>query len=183
MKTNLSIPNILTIIRFLLIPVMFYFLIIGDFMISLIIYVLASITDVVDGFIARKFNMITNLGKILDPMADKLLQFAALIGLQYANIIPMWVLIVFFSKEILMGIGCFKLIIKDNVIIQAKWFGKLSTCIFFLAIIVSMLSGFEYFSILKPYPVALMIVALVMAVFSLIMYVRSYLKIVNKVKA
>jgi len=174
-----NIPNLLTVFRLLLIPVMLYYLFADNLKIALVIYVLASATDVVDGFVARKFNMITNLGKILDPLADKLLQFAALIGLWYSKIIPLWILIVFFCKEILMGIGCFKLMLKDNVIVQAKWFGKLSTCIFFLAIIVSMLR--RYFDVLAPYPVILMIIALIMALFSLIMYVRNYLKVVKEV--
>lgn len=174
-----NIPNLLTVFRLLLIPVMLYYLFADNLKIALIIYVLASATDVVDGFVARKFDMITNLGKILDPLADKLLQFAALIGLWYSKIIPLWILIVFFCKEILMGIGCFKLMLKDNVIVQAKWFGKLSTCIFFLAIIVSMLR--RYFDVLAPYPVILMIIALIMALFSLIMYVRNYLKVVKEV--
>ncbi len=174
-----NIPNLLTVFRLLLIPVMLYYLFIDDLKLALIIYVLASATDVIDGYIARKFNMITDLGKILDPLADKLLQFAALIGLWYSKIIPLWILIVFFCKEILMGIGCFKLMLKDNVIVQAKWFGKVSTCTFFLAIIISMLS--RYFEILAPYPVILMIIALLMAVFALVMYLRNYLKVVKEI--
>lgn len=173
-----NIPNLLTVFRLLLIPVMLYYLFTDNLKIALIIYVLASATDVIDGYIARKFDMITDLGKILDPLADKLLQFAALIGLWYSKIIPLWVLIVFFCKEIIMGIGCFKLMLKDNVIVQAKWFGKVSTCTFFLAIIISMLS--RYFAVLSPYPVILMIIALAMAVFALIMYLRNYLKVVKE---
>jgi len=175
-----NIPNFLTLFRLLLIPAMLYYLFTDNLKIALIIYILASATDVIDGYIARKFDMITDIGKILDPLADKLLQFAALIGLWYSKIIPLWVLIVFFCKEIIMGIGCFKLMLKDNVIVQAKWFGKLSTCTFFLAIIVSMLS--RYFVVLDPYPVILMIIALAMAVFALIMYLRNYLKVVKTVK-
>ena len=174
-----NIPNLLTVFRLLLIPVMLYYLFTDNLKIALIIYVLASATDVIDGYIARKFDMITNIGKILDPLADKLLQFAALIGLWYSKIIPLWILVVFFCKEIIMGIGCFKLMLKDNVIVQAKWFGKVSTCTFFLAIIVSMLS--RYFDVLTPYPVLLMIIALAMAVFALIMYLRNYLTVVKQV--
>ena len=117
-----NIPNLLTVFRLLLIPLMLYYLFTDSLKFALIIYVLASVTDVIDGYVARKFDMITNLGKILDPLADKLLQFSALIGLWYSKIIPLWILIVFFCKEILMGIGCFKLL-KDHVIVQAKWFG------------------------------------------------------------
>ena len=77
----MNLPNLLTIIRFLLVPVMSYFLVSKNFTVAIIIYILASVTDVLDGFIARKYNMITKLGKFLDPMADKLLQFSALLGL------------------------------------------------------------------------------------------------------
>ena len=174
-----NIPNLLTVFRLLLIPVMVHYLFTDNIKIALIIYILASATDVIDGYVARKFDMITDLGKILDPLADKLLQFSALIGLWYSKIIPLWILIVFFCKEIIMGIGCFKLMLKDNVIVQAKWFGKVSTCTFFLAIIVSMLS--KYFVVLTPYPVILMIIALAMAVFALIMYLINYLKVVREV--
>ena len=172
-----NIPNLLTLFRLLLIPVMLHYLLIDNIKIALVVYIVASTTDVIDGYVARKFDMITSLGKVLDPLADKLLQFAALIGLCYLKIIPFWILIVFFCKEVIMGIGCFKLILKDNVIVQAKWFGKASTCTFFLAIIISMLS--RYFKVFEPYPIILMVIALFMAIFSLVMYLRNYLKVVK----
>jgi len=118
--------------------------------------------------------MITELGKILDPIADKLLQFAALIGLSYVDIIPYWIVVIFASKEILLGLGAVKLLKKD-IIVQAKWFGKVSTCIFFIAIIVSMLS--EIFKFSKTYPIMLMCFALLMAFFALVMYILNYIKI------
>ncbi len=170
----MNIPNILTIIRLLLIPVMVSFFLSGHIILALITYVIASITDVVDGFIARHFNMITDLGKILDPIADKLLQYAALLCLWHINVIPYWIVVVFLTKEVLIGIGCIKLLKKD-IIIPAKWFGKLSTCIFFLAIIVAMLS--KIFDSIPPnYPIILMCFALIMAIFSLVMYVTNYIK-------
>lgn len=170
----MNIPNLLTLLRFILIPVMSIFLFKQELLLALIIYVIASITDIIDGFVARKFNMITNLGKVLDPLADKLLQFAALIGLSYIGIIPYWIVIIFTTKEILMGLGAVKLLKKD-IIVQAKWFGKVSTCIFFLAIIVSMLS--RIFNIPETYPVMLMCFALLMAFFALIMYIINYIKV------
>jgi cardiolipin synthase len=153
---------------------MAFFLFDNQLIPAIAIYITASITDVIDGLIARKFNMITTLGKILDPMADKLLQFTALIGLWYIDIIPFWITAIFFAKEILMGLGCIKLLKKD-IVIQSKWFGKASTCMFFLAIVVSMLS--VYYKALKPYPINLMCFALLMALFSLIMYLMNYIKI------
>lgn len=173
----MNIPNLLTLVRFLLIPVMFVFLFQEKLLLALIIYTIASITDVIDGFVARKFNMITKLGKVLDPLADKLLQFAALIGLSCINIIPYWIVVIFTAKELLMALGAVKLLKKD-IVIQAKWFGKVSTCIFFLAIIVAMLS--RIFNISEIYPTMLMCFALMMAFFSLVMYLINYINISKK---
>ena len=77
----MNLPNILTMIRFALIPIMVYLLALEQYWQGIAIYTLASITDILDGYIARKYNLITPLGKILDPTADKLLQFSALIML------------------------------------------------------------------------------------------------------
>ncbi|MBQ7668212.1 MAG: CDP-alcohol phosphatidyltransferase family protein [Clostridia bacterium] len=174
----MNIPNILTIIRLMLIPVMAAFFMTNHILLALITYVIASITDVIDGFIARKFNMITDLGKILDPVADKLLQYIALLCLCYIKVIPAWIVIVFLAKEFLLGIGCIKLIKKD-IYISAKWFGKLSTCIFFLAIIVATLSKLVD-SIPPNYPLILMCFALIIGMFSLVMYILNYLKEIKK---
>ena len=163
----MNLPNILTIIRFIIVPFMAYFLINENFTIAILLYVLASATDVLDGFIARKFNQITDLGKFLDPLADKLLQFSALVGLWIVNLIPLWIVIIFFIKEISMGLGAIKLL-KKHVIIQSKWFGKLSTIFFFLAIIASMLSS--KITILANYIIPLFILALMSLLGAFIMY-------------
>ena len=169
----MNLPNILTIIRFIIVPFMAYFLINENFTIAILLYVLASATDVLDGFIARKFNQITDLGKFLDPLADKLLQFSALVGLWIVNLIPLWIVIIFFIKEISMGLGAIKLL-KKHVIIQSKWFGKLSTIFFFLAIIASMLS--TKITILANYIIPLFILALMSLLFAFIMYLSSYIQ-------
>ncbi len=173
----MNLPNILTIIRFIIVPFMAYFLINENFTIAILLYVLASATDVLDGFIARKFNQITDLGKFLDPLADKLLQFSALVGLWIVNLIPLWIVIIFFIKEISMGLGAIKLL-KKHVIIQSKWFGKLSTIFFFLAIIASMLSS--KITILANYIIPLFILALMSLLFAFIMYLSSYIQETKK---
>ena len=169
----MNLPNILTIIRVIIVPFMAYFLINENFTIAILLYVLASATDVLDGFIARKFNQITDLGKFLDPLADKLLQFSALVGLWIVNLIPLWIVIIFFITEISMGLGAIKLLTK-HVIIQSKWFGKLSTIFFFLAIIASMLSS--KITILANYIIPLFILALMSLLFAFIMYLSSYIQ-------
>lgn len=173
----MNLPNLLTLVRFLLVPVMAVFLLKEKFTIAIIIYVLASITDVLDGYIARKYNLITKIGKILDPMADKLLQFSALLGLWVVGVIPFWITFIFFLKEIFMGIGAIKLLRKKDVVVPSKWFGKLSTVFFFIAIVFSMLS--ENLIILKPYVLPMFILALVSLLFAFIMYLLNFIK-VNK---
>ena len=74
------LPNILTIIRFLLIPFILYFVFAGNYLLAFIFFTISGITDIADGFIARKFNLISNFGKLMDPLADKLTQIASLFG-------------------------------------------------------------------------------------------------------
>ena len=176
----MNLPNLLTIIRFLLVPVMSYFLVSRNFTLAIIIYILASVTDVLDGFIARKYNMITKLGKFLDPMADKLLQFSALLGLWVVGIIPFWITLIFFLKEIFMGLGAIKLLKNRDVVVPSKWFGKMSTVFFFVAIIFSMLS--ESLVVLKPYVLPMFILALLSLLFAFIMYLINFLKVEEKIK-
>ena len=85
------VPNILTIIRFLLIPVIIAFAIQHDYIAAIIVLTISGITDILDGFIARKFNFITDFGKLMDPLADKATQVALLGTLALQKIIPMWI--------------------------------------------------------------------------------------------
>ena len=95
-----NIPNILSIIRILLIFVFVYtFFALDNLYVALIVFLVAGATDVVDGFLARRYNWITTLGKILDPVADKMMQFAALICLLIKGLIPWWFAAIFFAKE------------------------------------------------------------------------------------
>ena len=99
------VPNILTIIRFLLIPFIIYFLAINQYIIGVILFIISGITDVVDGAIARKFNFITDFGKLMDPLADKLTQISVLATLMFKNLIPVWILVIVIVKEAVMIAG------------------------------------------------------------------------------
>lgn len=174
----MNLPNWLTLLRFVIVPFMTVFLLQRNFTVAILLYVLASVTDILDGYLARKYNQITKLGKILDPMADKLLQFAALVGLWVLNIIPFWITLVFFLKELFMGLGCLKLLHKKDMVMQSKWFGKLSTISLFLAIVSSMMG--DYFPVLKSYIIPLFVLALISLLFSFIMYLINYIKVSKK---
>ena len=100
-----SVPNMLSILRLFLVPVFLWLLIADQFLIAFLVLMFASFTDWLDGFIARKFNQITSLGKVLDPSADRLFILATLIGLTVSEIIPAWLAIVIVARDVLLLIG------------------------------------------------------------------------------
>ena len=99
------VPNALTIARFILIPFILTSLINNNYFLTFIFLTISGLTDVLDGFLARKFNLITNFGKLIDPLADKSTQISILATLALKNIIPIWMIVVLFLKEFLMIAG------------------------------------------------------------------------------
>jgi cardiolipin synthase len=140
-----SIPNILSYLRLLLIPC-FLVVYLGagtaqEYLASAGIVLISGLTDFADGFIARKFNMITQWGKVLDPIADKLTQAAIVFALMF-KIPYMWILFIIFAvKETTMGICSLYFLRKKRKLDGAKWFGKLSTFVFY--IILFLMIAFE----------------------------------------
>jgi len=126
------IPNILSVIRLLMIPlfVYVYFIESPPKIWSLLIFLSAELTDVVDGFLARRYGWITEAGKILDPMADKLMQAAAMISLSIENHFFIWIAVIFFLKEMTMVTGALVLAKKISTVTPSSWFGKMATVIF-----------------------------------------------------
>ena len=127
----MNLPNKLTTFRVILIPFFVFFLLAPYFegygnYIALVIFIVASLTDFLDGKIARKYNLVTNFGKFMDPLADKLLVCSALICLIALDRIPAWIVIVIISREFI--ISGFRLIAADNgVVIAASYWGKFKT--------------------------------------------------------
>ena len=177
------VPNALTILRFILIPFIIVFLFQDKYVEALIFLILSGLTDVLDGFIARKFDCITNFGKLIDPLADKATQVGILITLVLRNIIPLWILVIVFVKELLMVAGASFLYGKETVV-SSRWYGKLSTVIFYTAIGCSLVikywnsyamsriaagDSFNY-TILPQFDIYIYYLALVATLFSLVMY-------------
>ena len=128
----MNLPNKITIFRVILIPVflvVFYISAIpANKWIALAIYIIASLSDMVDGKIARKYNLVTDFGKFMDPLADKLLVSAAMIALIEFGRIPAWIVIVIISREFI--ISGFRLVAADNgIVIAAGWWGKVKTAV------------------------------------------------------
>lgn len=136
MKDILSIPNLLSIFRIILIPFMVIAYVIGRYYFLAGLIALSAATDVLDGIIARKFNMVTSLGKALDPIADKLTLFTLLILLcNYLHSIPIIILCVIFAvKEFVMGIEGLLVIKATGTTYSANIVGKITTVVLYLNI-------------------------------------------------
>lgn len=134
------IPNILTMLRFVLIPFIIISVLTDNYLLAFLVLTLSGLTDILDGYIARKYNFITDFGKLIDPLADKATQISILVVLVIEQIIPMWILIVVVLKEFIMIAGASFLYGKDFVV-SSKWYGKLATVIFYIAIVCSLLES------------------------------------------
>lgn len=171
------VPNILTIIRFLLIPIILLFLFSGNYLLAFIFFTVSGITDILDGYIARKFNLVSNFGKLMDPLADKLTQISMLAALFFLNIVPVWILIIVLLKEVIMVAGA-SFLYGKSVVVYSRWYGKLATVLFYIAIVSSLLiKEASKFTTLNNYLVnidkPIYCLALFATIFSLIMYCKS----------
>jgi len=160
-----NLPNQLTILRTILIIPFIILLLSGYDYISLAIFVFASLTDWVDGKIARKYNLVSNFGKFMDPIADKLLVCAALIALVELGRIPSWVVIIIISREFI--INGFRLIASDNgVVIAASYWGKFKTT-FQMVMVCLMLANIQAIQVVTD---ICMWIALALTIISLVDY-------------
>lgn len=134
---SMNIPNMLTTLRIFLVPVYLYFFYSGyenNILFAGLIFILAGITDILDGYIARKYDLGTKLGAILDPFADKLMIFTILITFATSGIIPMWILVALSIKEIALIIGGGILFLfKGKQVLPSNKFGKVATTSFYAA--------------------------------------------------
>jgi CDP-diacylglycerol--glycerol-3-phosphate 3-phosphatidyltransferase len=139
----------------------------ADKWIAALLFILASLTDMLDGKIARKYNLVTNFGKFMDPLADKLLVGAAMICLVELGRLPAWIVIIIISREFI--ISGFRLIASDNgVVIAASYWGKFKT-VFQMAMIIVLIFDFGgFFGIVE---MALIWISLILTIVSLIDYI------------
>lgn len=165
----MNLPNKLTLLRVFMIPVFVVFMLVDitpfDNWIALAVFILASLTDLLDGKIARKYNLVTNFGKFMDPLADKLLVCSAMICLVEMHIIPAWIVIIIIAREFI--ISGFRLIASDNgVVIAASYWGKFKT-VFQMVMICLMIANIPALRLLTD---IVMWVALILTIVSLIDY-------------
>lgn len=177
----MNLPNKLTMFRVVLIPFFVLFMLVDitnvDKWIALAIFIVASLTDLLDGKIARKYNLVTNFGKFMDPLADKLLVCSALICLVELSMLPAWIVIIIIAREFI--ISGFRLIASDNgVVIAASYFGKFKTT-FQMVMICLMIADIEALNILTT---IVMWAALILTVVSLIDYLVKNKDVMKETK-
>lgn len=175
---NKNIPNLLTFIRLIIVPVLGYFLYYENYVPAMILFAFGGFTDILDGYIARKYNLITKWGKFFDPLADKLMQITALVFLVLHHFIPIIVLVIVIIKEALMLTGGIMLYTKGKTVIGANWYGKLATVLFYFAILTTIILSLD--SLNNLYTTIAVNIALGLAVactlFALVMYIIIYYK-------
>jgi CDP-diacylglycerol--glycerol-3-phosphate 3-phosphatidyltransferase len=168
----LNVPNVLTMVRILLVPVLVVALLektSGGDLLAAIVFVLASMTDAIDGYLARSRNSVTTFGKLMDPIADKLLIIAALVALVSLSRLPAWVAMVIIAREFAVTVLRVAVGTQQGVVISANRFGKLKTAmqvgmvlvliiahhhgheppwvdaVVYVTVLVTVLSGADYF--------------------------------------
>ena len=168
------VPNILSICRLLLIPVIVISVVTNNYLLAIIVFTISSLTDIIDGYIARNFDAVTNVGKLLDPLADKLTQLSMIASLVWADVISGWILAVLLTKEFIMIAGA-SFLYGKSVVVYSKWYGKLATVLLYLSIMVSLL--FKQFNVTSAIWInisnSLYVITLAMTVFALLMYCKA----------
>lgn len=170
----MNIPNILTVFRFILIPVFAHYLYVQKYQTAVIVFLIAGLTDVLDGHIARKFNLITSWGKFADPLADKLMQVTAVALLTMQKKIPWFILAIVIVKESLMGIGGYIIYKTKKFVVSANWYGKMATVIFYFAI--ALIIIFDFSALINNILIG---IAVISTLFALFMYSQSFVKLKN----
>lgn len=176
-----NIPNILSVIRICLV---FVFVVVffspANKIWALMIFLTAGATDVVDGFLARRNNWITDLGKVLDPFADKLMQCTVLVCLCIESVVPLWFLLIFFAKELLTLLLGFIAIRRRSVVVVSKWYGKASVCLFYATIFAAVILRYACSISLNNWQQMLLFMpGAVFAVFAFGAYIGFYSKLSN----
>ncbi|MDR0405277.1 MAG: CDP-alcohol phosphatidyltransferase family protein [Clostridiales bacterium] len=170
----MNIPNVLTVIRFLLVPAFVYaYLFSGSMTAAVVILAVSGLTDVLDGYIARKYHMITKWGTVFDPIADKLTQITTAFCIAYGGVNVMWfAFALLLAKELVMVLGGIKLYKKGDVVVSANWYGKAATLLFYLVFFALML----FRDTMSDYAQGFLIIAAsALSVFALARYVVIFL--------
>ena len=177
----MNLPIALTLCRIVLVPLIIVFLISSSrvhVLIAAVIFIAASLTDWLDGRMARRWNQVTRLGTLLDPVADKLLLTSAFVTLTYLKVIPFWIAVVVVSRDLVLSVGVLVIHVAGGTVQPApSWLGKLST-VFQMATVLAAMISF-YFGALQALPRLFAWVTAVFTVTSGLQYIIQGLKQIN----
>ena len=182
MKKNLTIPNLLSLLRIILVPFFLVFYLNKTFyyegfpLCAVLVFLLAFTLDVLDGLIARKTNTITNLGKVLDPLADKILRLSIIFGFMLNNVLPLYMFIILLTFD-LISIVVGAVLYKNKIVVKANIVGKITTVIMSL----SLFSCF-FHNTIKPYDLIAVMTSILLVLFTLVQYFIKYYKIYSKIQ-
>ena len=138
-RQNWNVPNVLTLIRLLLVPVYVLLFALGEKYSALTVFLLASLTDLLDGRIARKYNLITDFGKLMDPLADKVMVVTAMFSMAIGSktisaVIPWAAVVILFIKELIMVIGS-AVMLRYQIVVYSTMVGKVAQCMFITSLV------------------------------------------------
>ena len=171
----MNLPNKITFLRVVLIPAFLVVYLLNPFAetinmwIALILFIIAAITDAIDGYLARKLGLVTNFGKLMDPLADKLLACGALVAFVYTGTVPVWAVIIIISREFYVS-GLRMLALEQNIVIAAGGSGKLKMVMQMILIIYLLLPPPFDFFIFPPVSTGLIILTTLVCVYSAVDY-------------
>lgn len=165
------IPNIISAIRLLMVGVFIYFYIGAQYTACLIVYLLAFFSDLLDGWLARRYNWITSIGKVLDPLADKAMLITAVICFYLNGWLPLWMFLLIVGKEAVMVIGGLLLFTKE-VVVYADWVGKFASGFFTASVISAILKHLNEFSFIGNMYLVLFGISIVLAIIAMFHYAK-----------
>ena len=187
MRQNWNVPNVLTLIRLFLVPVYIVLFSIGEKYSALTVFLLASFTDLLDGRIARKYNLITDFGKLMDPLADKVMVVTAMCSMAIGNktipaVIPWAAVIILFIKELIMVIGS-AVMLRYQIVVYSTMVGKVAQCMFIASLVavyfhdwfVQLCTGW-----FMPLDLILMWTSIVLTLCALFIYVTRSLRVARE---
>lgn len=176
---NLNVPNALTVIRLLLIPVFCCLMWRGSEMAALVVFLFAGFTDLVDGFIARRFNQITDFGKLMDPLADKIMVLSVMIMLVLNGIAPAAAVIVLLIKELIMILGGIYALRVKKVVVFSRPIGKMAQLVTFLGLVLCFFHR-HFAAPILPWHLIVLWTGMGLALIALVFYARAFLAILKK---
>ncbi len=173
----MNLPNLLSVLRIFMVPA-FLYVFFSDFQnsmsISFGIVILAGVTDVLDGYIARKYKLITKIGIVLDPLADKMMLLTVLVSMTVKDMLPIWIMVVVALKECTMILGALVLHNHHEIVMPANIYGKAATACFYVAVLTVALKTDFY--------IYFMVLFVIMTFFAFVVYSNNFRKIKQQIK-